>query len=218
VFYTYSHATPQGQLFYIGKGQGKRAYKLNYRSAKWNNLVAKHGKPIVQILANWETEAEAFEHEMFLIKCFKDMGYELANLTDGGEGTSGLKLSDLHKEKISKALKGRPGVIPSEETRKKLRESHLGQKGFWTGKAGQRKHPKEAIARLREINLGHTRNAKYKYIGTHKATGIIVELRSQQEMRNAGFDPTCIGGCCRGKRKSHKKYTWTRELLKGVKC
>ena len=81
----------------------------------WNGIVNKYGfEP--KILAYWATEKEAFEHEKVLIACFKDMGYVLANKTDGGEGTSSdklkqaalnrpkRKLTEEHKHKITKVL------------------------------------------------------------------------------------------------------------------
>lgn len=87
-FYTYAHARKtDGRIFYIGKGQGKRAHCERNRNRYWRNVVAKHGYD-VQILCDWPTEDEAFDHEKLLISCFRDMGYELVNLTDGGEGAS----------------------------------------------------------------------------------------------------------------------------------
>jgi hypothetical protein len=54
----------------------------------------------VQILAHWDTEAEALDHEVLLISCIKDMGINLANLTDGGEGGTGYKHTEKHKKKM----------------------------------------------------------------------------------------------------------------------
>lgn len=84
MFYTYAHSKPEGKIFYIGKGQGKRAWDKTSRNPHWHNIVNKYGFN-AQVLAEWETEKEALEHEVFLIACFKDMGYELANITAGGE-------------------------------------------------------------------------------------------------------------------------------------
>jgi len=105
MFYTYAHYKPEGGLFYIGKGAGNRAYDMQRRNTYWKNIVNKHGNPHVEILANWDTDAEALDHEKLLISCFKDMGYKLANLTDGGEGVSGYK----HSEEIKQKMRGRTG-------------------------------------------------------------------------------------------------------------
>ena len=101
MFCTYSHHKPDGTLFYIGKGSVKRANSKDSRNPHWKNIVAKHGSHKVEILANWPTEAEAFEHEKFLISCFRDLGFSLANITDGGEGMSGAKHTDAAKSKMS---------------------------------------------------------------------------------------------------------------------
>jgi hypothetical protein len=71
MFYTYAHYTPEGRLFYIGKGQGGRAYNFCDRNKYWHNFVQKHGKPTIEILANWDTEEEAFSHETLLILVLK---------------------------------------------------------------------------------------------------------------------------------------------------
>jgi len=50
------------------------------------------------------------------------------NLTDGGGGFRS-KHTEQTKAKMSETRKGKPGRTASEDTRKKLRESHLGLKG-----------------------------------------------------------------------------------------
>jgi hypothetical protein len=101
MFCTYSHHKPDGTLFYIGKGSVKRAYAKDNRNPYWKNIVAKHGSYKVEILASWPTEAEAFEHEKLLISCFRDLGFSLANVTNGGDGVSGHKHSAESKAKMS---------------------------------------------------------------------------------------------------------------------
>ena len=144
MFYTYSHATPEGRIFYIGKGQGKRAYNLKNRNVYWNRIVEKYGNPVVQILADWETEEDAFDHEMVLIDCFRGMGYELANLTNGGEGQSGMTpwnkgvpLKEETKLKISVAKIGsnawNKGIPLTEDCKQKLSQSLSGRKAWNKG-------------------------------------------------------------------------------------
>jgi hypothetical protein len=215
VFYTYAHYTPDGRLFYIGKGQGKRAYKFYNRGVYWDNVVAKYGKPDVQILANWGSNKEALSHEVLLIACFKELGHKLCNQTDGGEGTTGHKLSDEHKAKISFSQKGKPGKKPSPETLIKLRESHLGQIAWNKGIKGVIKQSQETIAKRTKKLMGRIYNVKFKYIGTHKVTMKNIELAGNPAMKNAGFDPARIRDCANGKRKSHKQYMWAKKILGG---
>jgi hypothetical protein len=119
-FYTYAHINKvTNKIFYIGKGS-KNRYKSIYRRSKhWNSIVEKYGFT-AEILANWNTEKEAFEHEKVLIACFKDLGYVLANKTDGGEGTA--------SDKIRQSALKRPKRVLSEETKKKIGLAQLGKK------------------------------------------------------------------------------------------
>ena len=151
MFYTYAHYKPEGGIFYIGKGVKRRAYEMTKRNMYWNNVVNKYGKPYVEILANWKTEIEAFDHEKLLIASFKDMGVALVNLTDGGEGPSGSKHSEETKLKLSILKKGKPspnkGVPMSEEQKLKLRLANLGKPATRKGA----KHTPEAKAKMRAI-------------------------------------------------------------------
>jgi len=89
-FYTYFHTrNDTGAVFYVGKGQGRRAHDV-YRNPHWKNIVAKHGHT-VHFAMTGLSEIEAFEHEKFLILCFKDMGVALTNMTHGGEGAAGYR-------------------------------------------------------------------------------------------------------------------------------
>lgn len=106
MFYTYAHYKPEGGLFYIGKGKRRRAYAMDGRNSHWQNIVNKYGRPHVELLAKWDTEQEAFDHEKLLISCFKDMKIVLANKSDGGEGTSGHKFSEQQLKNLSNAHLG----------------------------------------------------------------------------------------------------------------
>ena len=140
MFFTYAHYKPEGGLFYIGKGKRRRAYAMDGRNSHWQNIVNKYGRPHVELLARWDTETEAFDHEKLLISCFRDMGFVLANKSDGGEGTSGYKhtpeqieknrQSKLGKAPWNKGTKGvmtawNKGIPMSEASKQKLSESQL---------------------------------------------------------------------------------------------
>lgn len=143
-FYVYVHRRADtGEVFYIGKGQGRRMSVRAGRSRYWKNIVAQHGFTW-EIAAWFHDEQEAFAHERFLIMCMRQRGQKVCNLTDGGEGTSGYiappetlakrlgalreSLADPVKAAkrsaaLSAALKGRTF---SPERIKKLSESHKG--------------------------------------------------------------------------------------------
>lgn len=102
-YYTYMHTrNDTGQPFYIGKGTARRAWddRPHKRGFHWTNVVKKHGHQ-VHILAKWETEQEALDHEIFLIGTMRGMGVKIINKTDGGEGTSGYKWSAESRAKLA---------------------------------------------------------------------------------------------------------------------
>lgn len=106
-YQTYIHTrNDSGAVFYVGKGGEKRANCMTRRSVHWKNLVAKHGRTVV-MCGGFQTEAEAFEHEKFLIWMYRDMGVPLVNMTAGGEGTMGLPRSAEHQAKINATVAAR---------------------------------------------------------------------------------------------------------------
>jgi hypothetical protein len=230
VFYTYSHATPEGRIFYIGKGQGKRAYVEYGRTQYWKNVVAKHGKPVVQILANWKTEAEALDHEILLIDCFRDMGYKLVNLTDGGEGVVGLKHTQETKKKMSISKTGVAGHKCAEETKERLRKINLGKKHSEETKKKLSEHNKgmqnslgykhtdEAKIKIglaskgNKYAVGNTSRRKWVWVGTEVSSGKTIELAGIKAIKDAGFQEANIIKCIKGIIKVHKGYTWTKKL------
>jgi hypothetical protein len=100
-FYTYLHLRADDlRVMYAGKGSMERAYRRSGRSAYWQRVARKHGR-IVLLLAVWENEDDAFEHERVLIERFRRRGDPLVNLTDGGEGLSGMRFSPEHRARLS---------------------------------------------------------------------------------------------------------------------
>lgn len=125
MFCTYIHIKQSdGLVFYVGKGRLSRPRTTCGRNQMWHNIVKKHGfKP--EILMTFENEADAYEHEKFIISCFKDMGIKLANMTEGGEGgSSGGTRSEESRKKLSLSLTGRK---LSEQTKAKISASKKGK-------------------------------------------------------------------------------------------
>ena len=122
-FYVYlHHKKDTNEVFYIGKGKEKRAYVKNRRNPYWKNIVNKHGYYVTFLKQNI-TEKEAFDLEMLTIKQYKEQGIPLTNMTDGGEGLSGIVVSEETRKKLSLI---RSNI--SEETREKLRIARKGKK------------------------------------------------------------------------------------------
>lgn len=125
-FYVYKWTRKDtNSIFYIGKGKGKRAFeRKNNRNRYFKNIISSTDC-CVEILYEDLTEQEAFLKEVDLIKLYKGQGQCEANLTNGGEGTSGWKPSAQTIENMKKAQKGK---IISPEQKAKLRKAKLGTK------------------------------------------------------------------------------------------
>lgn len=130
-FYTYAHIrNDTGLIFYIGKGSGRRAWKTDSRSKHWHNIVDKHGHR-VEILARWCAEADAFAHERLLIDVFKSLGHQLINLTNGGEGSSGLARGAEFSAALSQRKRGNTNMLGkthTDDARQRISESNKGKK------------------------------------------------------------------------------------------
>lgn len=185
-FYVYLHfRNDTGYPFYVGKGKGDRAFrKGSSRTKWWNRIVNKHGYT-VKVIENFKSnEQAAFEFEKELMAMLRDMGFELVNLTDGGEGTSGYKFTEEQKKRMSEAQK-RP------EVRKKISDATRGENHHNFGKPG------EQTAAFKGFSVGINK--------TH-----FVIFAGAKEAKACGFDSESIYRCISGKTRTHKKFTWSR--------
>lgn len=109
-FYVYTLAYPDGTVFYVGKGKGKRIYlhevearagKQSYKCNVIRKIWAQGGKIIRQKIAFFDEGSEALAFEQQLIASF---GREnLTNRTDGGGGMSGYQ-RDIELNQVGKLL------------------------------------------------------------------------------------------------------------------
>lgn len=165
-FYTYSHSKPNGSIFYIGKGVGDRAWQKDNRNIHWHRTVDKYGYQI-EVLAKWKTEKEAFDHEKFLISCFKDMGVKLVNMTNGGEGSAGYRWTNEQKAAFDISGEKNPmfGKRHSEETKNKIAAKAKGR-----SVSKQTKAKLSQIFKNREFSEDHIE--KLKIAGKGNKNGI----------------------------------------------
>jgi len=125
VFYVYLHRrASDNKVFYVGKGKDKRAWDIYCRNIFWKRTYEKHGSRVEIVFDNLN-EDEAFQVERDTILEMRYFGYPLCNMTEGGEGASGVKQSEETKLKRSLALKGKKR---SEETILKIAKANTGKK------------------------------------------------------------------------------------------
>ena len=128
-FYTYAYLREDKTPYYIGKGTGDRAHHKGKRCVK-----PPKDKSKIIFLKNNLTEEEAFRHEIYMIAVFgrKDLGTGiLHNRTDGGEGSSGVAISEETRKKQSEAKSGENnphyGKPRSVETKTKISKLNKGK-------------------------------------------------------------------------------------------
>lgn len=113
IFYVYEHwRLDRDECFYVGKGKGYRAYERKGRNRHWHNIVNKLSRTghayEVRIVASGLAEDEALRIEIERISFWRDI-VDLANITDGGEGCSGMIHSAETRDKIKENTPVRSG-------------------------------------------------------------------------------------------------------------
>ncbi|MBB4235022.1 NUMOD3 domain-containing DNA-binding protein [Rhizobium esperanzae] len=153
-FYVYQWRRPDtGAVFYIGKGCFVRDVQPKKHNKIVTRIVAKLERmgmaPEVERVQSGLTELEAFEIERREIAKYGRINNgtgTLANMTDGGEGTSGVIRTAETRAKLSKSLIGNKNVVGrvlSPESRAKIGASKVG-KAYFLG----RRHSTEARAKI----------------------------------------------------------------------
>lgn len=117
-----------------------------YSSIKKHGIDA-HDFEIVYILPTDIEQSTLDNYEIFYITQFKEAGYKMMNIREGGLG------GKLAKESIEKMIKTRGKWNHSEETRKKISQSHKGIK-----------HSLETIQKMtgRKLTIDHINKLKGK--------------------------------------------------------
>jgi hypothetical protein len=143
-FYHYLYLREDGTPYYSGKGYGDRAWVKHrvFRNGKMTGVYTPKDHSRI-IITHWGlTELWAFGMERWHIRWYgrKDNNTGiLRNGTDGGEGTSGVVMSEATLRKKSENMTGdknpnygKPGIFSGrthkEESNERNRIAHLGKK------------------------------------------------------------------------------------------
>ncbi len=127
VYYAYLWLRNDGTPYYVGKGHGNRAF-TGLRNA--GQLPPPKSSELI-LVQEYSSEIDALVAEVFLISYYgrKDKGTGiLRNLTDGGDGTSGIIHSEAWYKKQRDCRLGKKTRPHREDSKQQTRNSLLGRK------------------------------------------------------------------------------------------
>jgi group I intron endonuclease len=183
---------------------------------RWINSVIKKGNKIIitEIISVFTSIEDLKFIEIQTIKKYREIGFDLTNATDGGDGTHGYACTPERKKKISEATK--KAMTP--EVRKKLSDAakrrrwsdeHKKKIGdFFRGERNpnyKKVYTTEMRAKLREIQKPRRKSVIQKTIDGE----IITVFESMHEAeRTTGIRQGSISNSCSGRTTSAGGYRW----------
>ena len=204
--------------YYVGKGQGNRAFSPYQR-----RIPTPKDKAFIAFIQEGLTEREAFDLERYCIAAYGRIDTNtgiLLNLTDGGEGPSGFRFSDELKARMSivqrssmtqerkdKISRAKLGQKHSLKTREKMSESRRGHgvspetRSKISRTLEGHLHPPERRAALSRAK------AQYLYELTDPEGEIYVTESITEFARQYNLSQGNLSNVVHGKRKSHKGWT-----------
>jgi len=175
--------------------------KKNYKKRKWfKQLDDISLRPIIEELDVVDFDGWEF-WEKWYISLFKSFGFDLVNLTEGGEGMFGYIHTEETKQKIREKRKLQ---IFTEKTLDKLSEVNMGNL-----KAFNKKHSKE-------VNILKSKNQRGKFGGTILKISVDGNIEKFDSISDAGdsigLKQNNIWYACRERKdKLYKGFYWKYE-------
>lgn len=239
----YIHRNKTNEKVYVGQTRQKNLNQ-RWRSGKGyeNNTlfykaIQKYGWENFdhEIIATCSTKDEADKMEIEMIAFYDSMNPEKGyNLTIGGGGTNGYRLTEEQRNRISEVQTGRKlteewkqhiseslkgenapfyGKSFSEEHRKHLSESHKGQVSAM-GMLGK-KHTEETKRKMSETRVGHETSDETRLkIGKALSKSVrcietgVIYYGIAEASRQTGFNKSGIWMCCNGRQETCHGYHW----------
>ena len=204
IVYGIYHQDKPDEIRYIGQTVDLSGRKSCHRSrakkgikSPLYNWMRKHDGKFKYIIL--KSNAVWNETEIDLIQKYRNDDHSLLNLTDGGDGSLGVKQT---QEWIDKVQNSRKGYRHSEETRLRMRNSQLGKK-----RPNQKKAPpisEQTRLKMRNSRLGKKMSEETKNKISLANTGKIIKNRKpfSEEYK---------------KEQSQRMKEWW-EKRKGVNC
>jgi hypothetical protein len=157
IYYVYLHRSKKtGEVFYVGKGQKRRAYYSHARSKEWKKHVLEHGFD-VEIIASCLSQDQSFNIERQTIKRLSDEGVSLINKTAGGEGCVGYRHSKDHIEKLKSQ-----NPMHNSEVREKISGPNSWRNRYIWRKHEGHAHTEETKKKIGSGNKGKIRTDAQK--------------------------------------------------------
>jgi hypothetical protein len=156
------------RIRYVGKGPPLKRYREHVHAARrgirrhcynWFRNVLAAGLFPGQRILEWTTARDGSEREQAWICSLREQGADLTNLTDGGEGTPGLKRSPKECARLSALHRGKKISV---EQRAKISATLLGRES--PNKGNHFRHSEEAKRKIGTASAGrkHSSAARTK--------------------------------------------------------
>ena len=233
--YLYRHIrADKNEPFYIGVGTDKgtkrhynRSREVSNRNPLWKKIVAKTEYQI-EIMMESDDYDFILNKEIEFINLYGRIDLHtgvLTNLTDGGKGAA--KLDPLTNERRNYKLKGR---VRSDETKRKISESRIGEKNWRYGvkytpaqcaEISERmkgkqyalgfKHPSSFGKKISEAKLGskHVRARKVLNLETGIFYDTVTEAAFAYNLNRGNLSDMLSG---RNNRRNYTSFTYIEHL------
>ena len=191
-----------------GLSKRRRGHERLNHVYYFSKAIKKHGKGNFkwEIIEYCDSKEELDEMEFHYIMQYNSFGKNGYNLTCGGEGSPGRKLSIETKRKIGKKATGR---WVSPETRKKISDANMGKtlspeakKKRFTNLLRGENHPFFGV-----FGANNPTSIKYIITDLYRKEFVVTGIQYFcKKYKNGFLDASHLVKCAKNKRKSHKGY------------